>query len=51
MLGERSGKRFRLGDKVRVCVISVDLETTRIDFSLVEAGATRAPAPKKVRRK
>ena len=51
MLGERSGKRFRLGDKVRVCVISVDLETTRIDFSLVEEGAARAPAPKKVRRK
>ncbi|HRH79805.1 MAG TPA: ribonuclease R [Thiobacillaceae bacterium] len=37
MLGERTGKRFRLGDKVRVKVARVDLETTRIDFVLAEA--------------
>jgi ribonuclease R len=37
MLGERTGKRFRLGDRVRVKVVRVDLETTRIDFVLDEA--------------
>lgn len=36
MLGERTGKRFRLGDKVRIRVVSVDIETSRIDFALVD---------------
>ncbi|MEW5789786.1 MAG: ribonuclease R [Pseudomonadota bacterium] len=36
MMGERSGKRFRLGDKVRIRVVAVDIETTRIDFALVD---------------
>ena len=36
MMGERTGKRFRLGDKVRIRVVSVDIETSRIDFALVE---------------
>ncbi|MEW5943625.1 MAG: ribonuclease R [Pseudomonadota bacterium] len=34
MLGERTATRFRLGDRVRVRVVRVDLETTRIDFAL-----------------
>ncbi|MDP2351868.1 MAG: ribonuclease R [Pseudomonadota bacterium] len=46
MLGERTGKRFRLGDKVRVKVARVDLETTRIDFSLVDNAAVPASSPK-----
>ena len=37
MLGERTGQRYRLGDKVRVRVARVDLETARIDFVLAEA--------------
>jgi ribonuclease R len=40
MLGERTGKRFRLGDKVRIRVVSVDIETSRIDFALVDENAT-----------
>lgn len=44
MLGERTGRRYRLGDKVRIRVVRVDIETSRIDFSMVEEGA--APAPK-----
>jgi ribonuclease R len=47
MLGERTGKRFRLGDKVRVRVAQVDLETAKIDFVMAEETATSAkPAAK-----
>ncbi len=35
MVGERSGVRFRLGDRLTVKVARVDLETSRIDFTLV----------------
>jgi ribonuclease R len=33
-MGERTRKRFRLGDRVRVKVTRVDLDTSRIDFAL-----------------
>jgi ribonuclease R len=36
MLGERTGKRYRLGDRVRIKVMRADIETSKIDFSLVE---------------
>ncbi|MGN2392448.1 ribonuclease R [Pelomicrobium sp. G1] len=36
LLGERTGRRFRLADRVRVRVAQVDLETSRIDFVLAE---------------
>lgn len=36
MLGERTGKRFRLGDRVCVRLVKADLESNRIDFVLVE---------------
>jgi ribonuclease R len=42
MLGERTGKRFRLGDKVRVKVAQVDLETAKIDFVMAEEAAPAA---------
>jgi ribonuclease R len=35
MLGERTGKRYRLGDRVRIKVMRADIETSKIDFSLV----------------
>ena len=34
LLGERTGKRYRLGDRLRVTVARVDLETSKIDFVL-----------------
>ena len=34
MLGEHTGKRYRLGDRVRVQVVRVDMESTKIDFVL-----------------
>lgn len=37
LAGERTGARYRLSDRVRVQVVRVDLETTKIDFRLLEA--------------
>ncbi|MEO1956605.1 MAG: ribonuclease R, partial [Methylophilaceae bacterium] len=36
MVGERTGAKYRLGDRVTIKVARVDLETTKIDFSLVD---------------
>lgn len=41
MLGERTGQRYRLGDRVRVKVVRVDLDTARIEFNL--SGGAGAP--------
>ncbi len=34
--GERSGRQYRLGDRLRVKLVRVDLETSKIDFVLSE---------------
>jgi ribonuclease R len=39
LLGERTGKRFRLSDRVEVQLARADLETTRLDFVLAQNGA------------
>jgi ribonuclease R len=45
MLGERSGQRYRLGDRLRVKLVRADLETGRIDFVLAEPPpSAREPA-------
>jgi len=57
MNGERSGKSYRLADRIRVKVARVDLEATKIDFVLVDAAseakktppATPPRSPKKAR--
>lgn len=36
MVGERTHVKYRLGDRVNIKVARVDLETTKIDFSLVK---------------
>jgi ribonuclease R len=36
MRGERTGRVFRLADRIRVRVVRVDMETTRMDFVLAE---------------
>ena len=41
LLGERTGKRFRLGDRLRVRVMRADIETSKIDFALAEEDAGR----------
>jgi len=45
MVGERSGRRFRLSDRVRVQLTRVDMEANKIDFRLADA----LPAPGKKR--
>ncbi|MHB9118671.1 MAG: ribonuclease R [Burkholderiales bacterium] len=54
MLGERSGTRYRIGDRLFVKVARVDLETTKIDFVLgdvAEKGAADEQAAPKPRRR
>ncbi|MDH3287611.1 MAG: ribonuclease R [Betaproteobacteria bacterium] len=34
LMGERTRKRFRLGDRVQVTLVRVDLDTSKIDFTL-----------------
>jgi ribonuclease R len=41
LVGERSGVRYKLGDRLNITVARVDLDTRRIDFSLADqSGAT-----------
>jgi len=40
LLGERTAKRYRLADRVKIRIARVDLDTARIDFVL--QGADRA---------
>ena len=40
LLGERSGMQYRLGDRLRVKLVRVDLETSKIDFVLAEPPTT-----------
>lgn len=39
LAGERNGRAFRLGDRVRIVVLKASLEERKIDFRLVEDGA------------
>ncbi len=36
LVGERTRKRFRLGDRIEVKLVRADLETTRLDFVLAD---------------
>lgn len=46
LMGERTRKIYRLGDKVRIRVVRVDLDETKIDFELAgqESGSARKTA-------
>jgi ribonuclease R len=50
LLGERTGQRFRLGDRLRVRVVRVDMERARIDFVLSGGGEAETPARSRRRR-
>jgi len=49
MIGERTNLQYRLGDRLKVKVVRVDLETSKIDFSLV--GGEAKIQPKKIEKK
>jgi tRNA G18 (ribose-2'-O)-methylase SpoU len=49
MLGERTARRFRLADRVRVKLVRVDLDSSKIDFRLAEDSAPKMSVPKKKR--
>jgi ribonuclease R len=52
LIGERTGNRYSLGDRLDVVVAKVDLDSKRIDFNLVnDPGADRPPRSRKKRRK
>ncbi len=42
MVGERSGRRFRLADRVSVQLTRVDMEANKIDFRLADAAPVHA---------
>lgn len=50
LLGERTGQRYRLSDRITVQLMRVDLETTKIDFRLV-AEAPASGGKKKGKRR
>jgi ribonuclease R len=53
LLGERTGQSYRLGDRVQVRVVKVDMESTKIDFVLHTdvAEPESASSPKKAKGK
>ncbi len=44
--GQRAGREFRLGDRVRILVLKASLEDRKIDFRLVEADSGLPGEPK-----
>jgi ribonuclease R len=46
--GRRPGQSFRLGDRVEVAVVRVDLDRRELDFRLVGPGQARRPGAAKV---
>jgi ribonuclease R len=49
LLGDRTRKSYRLADRVKVKIVRVDLETSRIEFVLAGAGAVDGPRPSRGR--
>lgn len=46
LTGERTGQRYRLGDRVRVQVARVDMDRRMVDLAIVGAAARTRPATK-----
>ena len=42
MVGERTGRTFRLGQKVKVMVVRVNLEERKIDFEIIDKGSSQS---------
>ena len=50
LIGERTRRRFRTGDRVRVKVARVDLEERKIDFQLIDTASVKRSARRRTRR-
>ncbi|MGY1408950.1 MULTISPECIES: ribonuclease R [unclassified Luteimonas] len=46
LTGERAGREFRLGDRVRIIVLKASLEERKIDFRLAGERGVKPPAPR-----
>lgn len=42
-MGRFTGLQYRLGDEVKVRAVSADMETSRIEFELIEEKPHKAP--------
>jgi ribonuclease R len=52
LVGRRSGKQFRMGDKVRIKVISANLDKRQLDYQWVNGSENNPdPRPKKSNKK
>jgi ribonuclease R len=47
MVGERTNKRYRLSDRIRVQLVRVDMDQNKIDFRLVPEGVSRETGERK----
>jgi ribonuclease R len=49
LVGRRTGKQYRLGDRVRVAIAHVDVDRRELDFTLVsgDAGRSSSRPPRK----
>ena len=48
MIGERTGRQFRIGDEVKIRVSNVNIEESAIDFEIVDMVASTSNRPRKV---
>lgn len=46
LTGERTGREFRLGDRVDIIVMKASVEDRKIDFKLAESRGVKAPPPR-----
>jgi ribonuclease R len=51
LVGRRSGKKFRMGDKVRIKVIAANLDKRQLDYQWVKEGAAASEKSKKSKEK
>jgi ribonuclease R len=47
LVGKRSGRKFRMGDKVMIKVVSANLERRQLDYQWVNEGSSRNKQPSK----
>lgn len=48
MIGERTGRQFRIGDEVKIRVSNVNIEESAIDFEIVDMIESASSRPRKV---